>query len=133
MVEPEQLEFIKLAYNCVEHYFSGKLALSAIPHTALQAKGILKRHTTGVNMSNKLRAVVGWDLDITMIEYDPGEIGLSLRTREEAVYDLTKIAVPLGGGGHKAAGGAFLKMEFGEAKKLLLDTIQRAYPQLGTP
>jgi nanoRNase/pAp phosphatase (c-di-AMP/oligoRNAs hydrolase) len=133
MLDPKQMEFIALALNSIEHYFSNKLALAAISHQSLQSHGIAKRDTTGVDISNRLRSVIGWDLDIAMTEYEEGEIGVSLRTRDENMYDLTKIVTPLGGGGHKAAAGIYLKMDLESAKKLLLDTIQKVYPHLGTP
>lgn len=133
MLDPKQMEFIALSLNSIEHYFSNKLALAAISHQSLQSHGIAKRDTTGVDISNRLRSVIGWDLDIAMTEYEEGEIGVSLRTRDENMYDLTKIVTPLGGGGHKAAAGIYLKMDLESAKKLLLDTIQKVYPHLGTP
>lgn len=132
-VEPTQIKFMTLVYSSVEHYFDGKLALAAIPHHKLKEEGLSRLDSLGLEMSNKLRAVVGWDIDITFIEYEPSVIGISMRTRDPEKYDLTKIAKPLGGGGHKASAGAELKMPFEEAKHFLLQTIKTAYRELGNP
>lgn len=54
------------------------------------------------------------DFGLLMVEEEPNKVQVSLRSRDR--FDISKIAVELGGGGHKAAAGATLSgMRFDEA------------------
>ena len=69
-----------------------------------------------------------------MLEKEPHNVRISMRTRDAQKFDVAKIAIGTGfGGGHPAAAGARLKMSLPEAKKPLLETIQKVYPDLGQP
>jgi phosphoesterase RecJ-like protein len=132
--DPENLLFLGLALSSIEHYFQGHVAISAVSYDRLQKLGITKKHTEKMEVSNFLKTVIGWDIGILFVETQPDIIGLSFRTRDFNKYDVSKIAVATGfGGGHPAAAGATLKMPFTQAKKLLLDSIAKTYPDLGEP
>jgi phosphoesterase RecJ-like protein len=133
-LEPQQISYLALAFNSIEHFFSGKVAISMIHYSALSDLGIKKKHTEKMEVSNFLKSVIGWEIGITMTEIAPNEVNLSFRTRDEAKYNVAKIAQSTGfGGGHPAAAGAFLKMSYDQSKKLLLESIAKAYPDLGSP
>ena len=68
-----------------------------------------------------------------MIEAGKNMVRASFRTRDPSVFDLSKIATATGfGGGHKAAAGASIPLSLSEAKKLILETISRLHPELGS-
>lgn len=127
---PKQLEFLGLALNSVEHYFSDKVAISFVSYEELQKHGIGKEDTKNVELPNLLKSVTGWIVGISAIETSPGNMEIGLRKREYEGPDLSKLALALGGGGHKAAAGGTIKMPFAEAKKFLLEKIQEVYPDL---
>ena len=132
--EPEQIRFIGLCLSSIEVYFSGKVAISAVSKNQLAAVGIEKKHTEKIEISNFLKSVKGWEVGIRFTETEPNLVTLSMRTRDPEKYDVGKIAVATGfGGGHKVAAGATIPKSFSEAKKFLLETIQKVYPDLGRP
>lgn len=133
-LEPEQIAYLALAFNSIEHFFSERVAISLIPYNELSRRGIRKKHTEKMEVSNFLKAVIGWEVGITMNEVAPDEINLSFRTRDETRFDVSKIAQATGfGGGHPAAAGATLKMPIDQAKQLVLASISKVYPDLGSP
>lgn len=130
---PKQLEFFGLALSSVEHYFSDKVAVAAVSFKQLQKHGITKDDTKNLELPNTLKSVVGWTIGISFIETEPGRIEVGLRKREYEGPDLSKLAIVLGGGGHKAAAGGTIKLPFTKARKFLLQKIQEVYPELGKP
>ncbi len=132
--KPEQIKFIGLALSKIELYFLGKVAVSAVPYEELKKAGIQEVHTEKAQVSEMLKSVKGWEIGVRFTEAKPGVITLSIRTRDANKYDVSKIAVATGfGGGHMYAAGATFKMPFNQAKKHLLQTIQKVYPDLGQP
>lgn len=129
---PENLLYAGLAYSSLEKYFSGKVVISAVPYEELAKRGIKKEHTEKMEISNNLKSVIGWEIGISFIETEPEIINVSFRTRQPDVYDVSKIASNVGkGGGHKAAAGTTIYAPFNEAKKQLLETIAKVFPELG--
>lgn len=132
--EPEQIKFIGLSLSRIELYFEGKVAISAVPYEELKKLGIQEVHTEKAQVSEMLKSVKGWEIGVRFTEAKPGVVSLSIRTRDAKKYDVSKIAVATGfGGGHMYAAGATLTMPFNQAKKHLLKTIQKVYPELGQP
>lgn len=79
-----------------------------------------------------MRSVVGWDIIVLLREISPGQVRVSLRTRDAVKYDLSKLAATLGGGGHAYAAGATLNLSLSSAKKKVLSTISAIYPALSS-
>jgi phosphoesterase RecJ-like protein len=67
-------------------------------------------------MANRLKSVIGWNIGVIMIETEPGKVKVSMRSRDPELYDVSKLAVALGGGGHRAAAGIKLSMSLDEAR-----------------
>jgi phosphoesterase RecJ-like protein len=130
---PKSLLYKGLILTHIEAYFNGQVALSALSFDELQKNGIPQEFMSGSWLSNELISVPGWDVGIVLTEKEKDQSFLSMRTRDVEKYDLSKLALELGGGGHKAAAGATIKAPFDEAKKQLLAAIQKTYPELGTP
>jgi len=130
---PEQLKFQGLALLSIETYFSNRLALSVVSFKTLQQYKISPHDTEKSGISNILKSVTGWEIGASLIEVQPELCCLSLRTRDPKVFDVSIIASLLGGGGHTAAAGATLYLPLNQARKHLLQIIQKTYPNLGQP
>lgn len=132
-LEPQHLAYMSLALGSVKNYFSGRVAVAAVPCEKLVEKGIKEGHTEKMEISNFLKAVVGWEIGAALTEVTKNAINVSLRTRDSQKFDVSKIAVSLGGGGHPAAAGATINKSFDEAVKFFLQTVAKVYPELGKP
>lgn len=130
-VNPKQLEYLSLALSSIEHYFSGKVAISVIPHEELRKRGLNRSEISGLEIANTLKSVPGWIIGIELVESSPNMIEAHFRKREYEGPDLSKAAIVLGGGGHKSAAGAPINKPLNEAKALLLKTLKEVYPELG--
>ena len=124
---PGQLAFEGLAFSSIEVVGGSKVALVALSSTALTARGLRFEDTQGVSISNRLKSVKGWMIGALLLEDGSGSVRLSMRSRDPIKFDVSKLAVALGGGGHAAAAGAALKMSLPEAKALFLTKLKEIY------
>ena len=70
----------------------------------------------------------GFDVVGACIETEPNVIKVSFRSKDGDVYDVSKLTVALGGGGHRAAAGALLTgMSLEEVKKLVVRKAKELY------
>lgn len=127
---PERIGLLGIALNNIEHFFGDKVAIAVVTQQQLSEKNIKKEDIENNEIANTLRAVQGWDLVISFIETDPEVFNVSLRTRNAQKYDVSKLAVALGGGGHQAAAGARIEGNETAAKQKLIETIKQIYPDL---
>ncbi len=118
-----KIYFQGLALSLVETLFNDKVALSAVSLAQMKEKGIDPHNLEKSEIANSLKSVIGWEIGVSLVEREKDVIDISLRTRDPQKYDLAKIALSLGGGGHSAAAGATLNLPFLEAKKLLIDRL----------
>ena len=60
-------------------------------------------------------------------------VTVSIRTRDENKYDVSKIAKSVGinGGGHRGAAGTTINAPLETAKKTLLNAFVNVFPELG--
>jgi bifunctional oligoribonuclease and PAP phosphatase NrnA len=130
--DPERVYLTGIAYSNIETHFGGKVAIAIVTQEQMKDKGILKKHIENNEVSNTLKTVKGWDIDISFIEVEPNQFSASFRTRDPERYDVSKVAVELGGGGHKAAAGARISKPLEEAKQILLDSLKKNYPDLAS-
>ena len=128
--DQQWIKFLGVALSEVKVYFSGKVAISQISNSLIKEKNLSLNSISKAEISNMLKSVVGWNLGICLVEEEPGFVTLSIRTRDAVKFQVSKLAVALGGGGHPAAGGATIQKPFDEAVKLLLETIAKVYPEL---
>lgn len=63
------------------------------------------------------------DFGMVMIEEEKGHLNISLRSRTG--FDVSRIAVDLGGGGHRYAAGGGVKLPFDEAVKKVLEVARK--------
>ena len=129
MKDREELKFQGLVLNSIEEYFSNQVALVAISLDKLLQNKINPQNAYG--QANRLISVPDWKIGITLFEKEKNVIAISCRTADSENFDLSVFTQAIGGGGHKAAAGATLKMSLPDAKKLLLDKITELFPDLG--
>jgi len=75
-----------------------------------------------------IKMIKGTDFGFILAEQEPNNVRGDLRSRrqpEEEGFDVSQIAVALGGGGHKAAAGFELKMDLNNAEKTVLKTARK--------
>ncbi|MCX6726932.1 MAG: DHHA1 domain-containing protein, partial [Candidatus Shapirobacteria bacterium] len=131
--DPQRLKLIGFMYSNIQTYFGGKVAISTLSLKQLEKIRINPNDIGNVEIANQLKAVVGWEMGITMMETSKNQIKISMRKRQNQ-FDVSKIAVNTKfGGGHSAAAGATLPYSLPKAKKCLLKIIHQTYPELGEP
>ena len=89
----------------------GRMAVVAIPRQVEQDIGVTDDDMD--NISSFPRTIAGIEAAATLREGADGEIKLSVRTIPG--YDATKVAERFGGGGHKAAAGANIRLPLAQA------------------
>ena len=92
---------------------SGTMAICAIPKAVEQEIGVTEDDMD--NISNFPRTVAGVCIASTLRETKEGDVKLSVRAVPG--YDATVLTAKFGGGGHKGAAGATLKMPLEAAAK----------------
>ncbi len=125
---PASIAYEHVALGNIKYFLGGKLVISSVPNEVIVKNDITEQDMGSVQISSILRTVIGWDLDVALVEIKPGEIKVSLRTRDENKYDVSKLAVALGGGGHKAAAGAgIIGVSLDKAEKLVVAKAKELY------
>ena len=89
----------------------GKMAICAIPRAVEEELGVTPDDMD--NISSFPRTVAGVCVAATLRETADGDTKISVRAVPG--YDAAKVTEKFGGGGHKGAAGASLKMPLGEA------------------
>jgi len=125
--KPEDIAFRALALSSIEIFLNGKLALAIVPFEKLVEKNIPVGHAHANAVSSTMRSVGQWLVTGTLIEVAPSLIKLSFRSKDGEQFDVSKLTVALGGGGHKAAAGASMKMSLKEAKELVVSKAKELY------
>lgn len=131
--DPKSIEYMGLVFSSIEHLFSGQVGLCSISYETFQENQI-DPSISVPEMTNKVMSTKYHELAIVMTEKEPNNVRVSMRSKHPEKYSVGKIAIATKfGNGHPVAAGARIKLPFNEAKKLLLETIQQVYPELGNP
>jgi bifunctional oligoribonuclease and PAP phosphatase NrnA len=101
----------------------GRLAYTAALAEDFAATGALPSDTEDV--INMTLAVAGTEVAVIFVEQSTGGFKLSFRSRTESV-DCCHLAKQFGGGGHKAAAGAFINAPWAAAQSKVLDAVRKA-------
>jgi phosphoesterase RecJ-like protein len=101
----------------------GRLVHTACLREDFAATGALPSDTEDV--INLTLAVAGTQVAVIFVEQADGGFKISFRSRLPEV-DCSKLAENFGGGGHKAAAGAFVKEGWPEARNKVLDAVRNA-------
>jgi len=125
---PGEVAFMGLAYQNVEVYYEGRVALVSITRAMIQEKNITQDDVAKAQIVDFLKQVPQWRIVALLVEKEDALTQISIRTESEDVLNVSKIALKLGGGGHPGAAGAMVKKSLLEAKKDLLDAIEQVVP-----
>jgi phosphoesterase RecJ-like protein len=101
----------------------GRLAHTAALKVDFEETHALPSDTEDV--INMTLAVAGTEVAVIFVEQPNGGFKLSFRSRTPKV-DCNLLAKTFGGGGHKAAAGAFVSAPWPEAQTLVLDAVRKA-------
>ncbi len=101
----------------------GRLAHTAALKEDFEATGALASDTEDV--INMTLAVAGTEMAVIFVEQPSGGFKLSFRSRAPKV-DCNAVARIFGGGGHKAAAGAFINAPWPLAQAKVLDVVRNA-------
>lgn len=95
-----------------------KLAVTSVDSDTMKSLGATSEDTEDI--ADYIMRTKGVEVGVFFRE-DKGETKVSLRSNTD--FDVSKIAISLGGGGHKRAAGINMKLPFHEAKDLVLQKI----------
>ncbi len=124
---PETIFFEALALNSIETFLSENIAVATVSLKQIQEHKI-PIDSIHTDIPNKLKSVVGWNIGIMLTEREPGIVRASIRSRDGNKFDVSKLAVGLGGGGHRAAAGIrFPNTTLDEAKVKIVSKAKELY------
>lgn len=101
----------------------GRLAYTAALADDFKSTGALPSDTEDV--INLTLGIAGTQVAVILVEQSTGGFKLSFRSRTPTV-NCNDLARHFGGGGHKAAAGAFINAPWPEAQTLVLDAVRKA-------
>lgn len=128
---PDKIKFLSLILSSVETDFSDSVAFATLSHQSIKDNNLNQTAISSSEIANLLKSITGWKIGISIIEHQSNSVKVSFRTRDSSKFDLSLIAAALGGGGHKAAAGLVLKnTSIDKAKKLIVKTIKKIYPNI---
>jgi len=125
LYEQDTLGRIKLRgliLSRIENEMDGRLAYMYVLKEDFSATGSLPSDTEDV--INTALAIGGTQVAVIFVEQQSGGFKISFRSRSQV--DCSKLAEQWGGGGHKAAAGAFIKGSFAEVRPVVLDAVRAA-------
>ncbi|MDH5673913.1 MAG: DHH family phosphoesterase [Myxococcales bacterium] len=130
----ERLRLLGLTINSIETEFAGRVAVLCVPTDMLVRAGASERMVEGlVEYGRMIRgvevSVMLWVRSPRSDETGYGEQLTRLSMRSAGRVDVAKIAVAVGGGGHRAAAGATLDCGIEEARKRVLSELGRVFGQ----
>ncbi len=100
----------------------GRLIYTAVLREDFEATGAMPSDTE--DLINMTLEVAGTQVAVILVEQPAGGFKISFRSRSQV--DCSKLAETFGGGGHKAAAGAFLDGPFAQAQAKVLDAARAA-------
>ena len=106
----------------IETDLGGRLAHTFILKNDFQETGSLPSDTE--DMVNFCLAIKGTEVAVIFVEQSAGGFKISFRSR--SLVDCSKLAEVYGGGGHKAAAGAFVQGPLAEVQPLVLNAVRQA-------
>ena len=116
---PAAIDFLGLALTQKKVFEGapgkGSFVISYVTQEDIKRLGLTSDDWSGNVVSSILKSVVGWNVTAFLIEEAQDVSKCSFRTRDQVEFDVSKVAVALGGGGHKAAAGATVKKPILEA------------------
>ena len=123
----ESIYYEALALNSIETFLDDNIAIASVSFKQIQDNNI-PIDSIHTDIPNKLKSVIGWNIGIMLTEREPGTVRASMRSQDGNTFDVSKLAVALGGGGHRAAAGIrFPNTTLDEAKKKIVSKAKELY------
>jgi phosphoesterase RecJ-like protein len=130
-----RMRLLGLAINAIETRYDGKVAVVSVPLTMLAQAGATDDMAEG--LVEYCRMLQGVEIAIMLWERKPrsdetlvGATMTRLSLRSAGTADVARIAVALGGGGHRTSAGATLAIDLAAARDQVLAEAGR---ELGLP
>src|SRR3989344_1220890 len=127
VLTPGEISYLGLGLSKAESLFNNQAAISAISYEELKRAGIRENDVHQNQIANWFRQVREWKIGIALVESQPGQTWISLRSQDGEKYDVSKVALAFGGGGHRAAAGATIKKPLAEAKAEVLRAAEELF------
>ena len=127
LFETNTLERLKIQAWIVAHMTllrDGAMAVCAIPRQVEEEIGVTEDDMD--NISNFPRTVAGVKVAATLRQTREGDIKLSVRAVPG--YDATLVAQRFGGGGHKGAAGASIRLPLANAAEAVRKVMEEVFP-----
>jgi phosphoesterase RecJ-like protein len=125
LYERDTLGRMKLRGRILERFetdLNGRLAHTFVRASDFADTGALPSDTEDV--INSGLAIMGAEVAVILVEQLEG--GFKISFRSQCDLDCSEVAAQFGGGGHKAAAGAFVEGDFASAQKKILDAVREA-------
>lgn len=125
LYEQDTLARVKLRGEILAHTaaeLDGRLAHTYVLREDFAKTGALPSDTEDV--INMALAIAGTQVAVILVEQETGGFKISFRSR--CAVDCNQVAAQFGGGGHKAAAGAFVPGTLAEAQPRVLDAVRAA-------
>jgi phosphoesterase RecJ-like protein len=123
----EEIILLGTLLGGIRTFLNGRLAIGSISEETFKEKGFDPAKGSGSFGSSMMRSVIGWDIVVSCIEIQSGVTKASFRAKDGEAFDVSKLAIALGGGGHKAAAGAVLTMPLEAAIEKIVATAKEIY------
>lgn len=120
-----RLRLLGLAINAIQTEYGGKVAVVSVPLTMLSEAGANDQMAEGlVEYGRMLRgveiAIMLWERHARSDETLVGSVLTRMSLRSAGRADVSRIAVAMGGGGHRAAAGATVSLDLRRTRELVL-------------
>ena len=125
LYEQDTLGRVRLRGRILERFtteLDGRLAHTYVLGTDFEETGALPSDTE--DAINAGLGIAGAEVAVILVGQPAGGFKISFRSR--CALDCSKLAQQFGGGGHKAAAGAFIKDTFEATQKQVLDAVRTA-------
>ena len=124
---PGKMTFMGLGLSSIKTYFNGRIAIAAISHEMLKSKNLNESDIGVSDISRYMNYVSDWDVSTSAVEVEPNVTKFSFRCHDPEKFNVSKLVVPLGGGGHPAAAGLSLNLPIDQAIKLVVEKAKELY------
>ncbi|WP_432665008.1 bifunctional oligoribonuclease/PAP phosphatase NrnA [Wukongibacter baidiensis] len=105
------------ALNSLEIYYDGKLSIISVPLQMFKKSNAHTSDSDGIIEYG--RDIHGVEVAILLKELSPNEIKVGFRSKYD--FDVSRIAMEFGGGGHKKASGCTIYDTIENAKKIIVE------------
>jgi phosphoesterase RecJ-like protein len=120
-----RMRLLGLAINAIETEYAGRVAVLTVPQAMLQKAGATDEMAEGLVEYGRMLAgveisIMLWERKARPDETAGGGVLTKISIRSAGRCDVSRVAVALGGGGHRAAAGATVSMDLRSAREKAL-------------